>query len=316
MFKRYPSIINHYRTKDQLWWTSRFPELMDCKFVVTEKIHGANFQFVFKPNGEVQYCSRNQILSPDSDFYGFQEILKSSLVKEFIKRMKIAAGFNNETYRFYGELFGANVQKGVNYGPEKQVRLFDYSADGVFQSFENLYALACAYNLVDLIVPVIGYAQGIMEVIEFDTEFDSVFTPGDRRSSPNLVEGVVAKPYSKVIFVEEDGSVFSIKKKNEAFKEIQKTPKPKVDLRPEVLELRNKFMDCINDQRLQGIFSKNGEIEKASQIGQYIKLMTADVMEEFIGMHGDEFGALGKKEQAAVTKCGAREVALLLKGYL
>ena len=45
-YSKFPSIENTYNQKNLRWWIENYPVLQDQEtlFVITEKIHGANFQ--------------------------------------------------------------------------------------------------------------------------------------------------------------------------------------------------------------------------------------------------------------------------------
>lgn len=105
-----------------------------------------------------------------------------------------------------------------------------------------------------------------------------------------------------------------LKKKNEEFLERQKSKRPKV-VDDEVTRFNALFREYITLSRLQGIFSKYGEIQEPAQIGQFIRWMLEDALEDFLKDYGDEFGALDKKQQKQVRNVGGL-VANMLKGYL
>ena len=42
MFKKFPSIENHYQQKNIDYWLRLYPELKDEDYVITEKLDGAN----------------------------------------------------------------------------------------------------------------------------------------------------------------------------------------------------------------------------------------------------------------------------------
>ena len=64
-FKKYPSIINHYNTKEIHYWLTIHPGLAQAKYEIYEKIHGSNVSFYIPPKGEIVACSRNRVLPPE-----------------------------------------------------------------------------------------------------------------------------------------------------------------------------------------------------------------------------------------------------------
>lgn len=44
-FQKWPSIENTYQDKNLEYWLNQYPELSDVDYVITEKLHGSNFQW-------------------------------------------------------------------------------------------------------------------------------------------------------------------------------------------------------------------------------------------------------------------------------
>ena len=124
-FKKYGSIENSYRNKFISRFDGRFEP--DTKFVVMEKLHGANFQIVIEPDNKVTYCSRKRILEPDEKFFDYQNTIKKLDLYHAIN----FSDETNTTVQLFGELFGRGVNKGIDYGEGKQIRFFDLVVDGV-----------------------------------------------------------------------------------------------------------------------------------------------------------------------------------------
>ena len=78
------------------------------EWVVTEKIHGANFSF-WCDGTEVKVASRSQFV--DGTFYNCQAVINR--YSEGI--LNWCQGFGVKTFIVYGELFGGNIQKEVKY---------------------------------------------------------------------------------------------------------------------------------------------------------------------------------------------------------
>ena len=105
-----------------------FQELEKVKWVVTEKVHGANFSFIYEldndndsnNNYKLFFAKRKEVLSWNDDFFAFQLlinqiedqilILFEALNKEISK--EISKEYSNNTtifvkkYIIFGELFG------------------------------------------------------------------------------------------------------------------------------------------------------------------------------------------------------------------
>ena len=67
--------------------------------------------------------------------------------------------------------------------------------------------------------------------------------------------------------------------------------------------------------RLQAVFSKNGEIERPDQIGDFIRLVLTDAKEDFLQDNQEAVDALDKAKQKRVYNVGSM-IAFLLKEYL
>ncbi len=66
LFKKYPSITNASQKKVIDYIRMNLPEQT---WIVSEKIHGANFQIIFDENNNISFASRNQLLDEFSSFY-------------------------------------------------------------------------------------------------------------------------------------------------------------------------------------------------------------------------------------------------------
>ena len=316
MFEKYCSITNHYNTKDINYWLQYHPEIPNLKYVIQEKIHGSNLQLIFQPELELRLGSRNNLIGFDDSFY----TAKSVIMKEWHDGFEGIQKFADEEdvrVRVYGEIFGPKVQKGVDYGKERLFRIFDIEIDGRWLSGREVEIFLNQVGCRHLMVPVLGYADSLQEALDFNVKLNS--TLGEELETlDNIMEGGVIKPYEKVIRSPE-GSTFYIKKKNDEFKEksAAKTVKdPTEGHTPEVVAWREVFYQYLNDHRVQAVFSKHGEIQKSSQMGEYIRWTVQDAEETFLTEEADfDKVAFNKKEYKFITN-GGKVVATLLKTHL
>lgn len=305
MFKRWPSIENSYRQKHIAWFLECYPELADETFVITEKLHGSNFQWYFQPGKPVRAGSRNNFLDVTSSFQGVSIPGLMEAHAALLDMIQAWVDKANVTVRLFGELFGQGIQKGVNYGDGKRILYFGLMINDELVPFAELEAMLAPRYLV----PIVAKVKGLDAALAFDTKFDSLILG----ELDNICEGVVIQPYSRVYW-DGHGSPFILKKKNGEFKERQRAKAPRV-VDSEVERLRTEFVSYITDNRLQSVFSKHGEIEEPRQIGDYIRLVLADAKEEFVKDFGDDLVALSKKQVKAVYNVGGM-IANMLKGYL
>jgi len=303
-FKKYVSLINHYDLKSINYILNKHPELKETIFIIEEKIHGANFT-VYLENDEISYASRNQIVTK---FYGFQEVLEQEKFKLLFRNLTIL--FPNQEIAVIGELFGGSIQKGVNYGSEKDFKIFDIRIDGEYISpFEVLLYLDRCDSL-NLHVPILGIAKGFKEAMAFDVNINSKILLCD---GENIMEGGVIKVYHGGIYKGEDGSPFIVKKKNDIFLEKSKQPREKKILPDDVLALRLEFAEYLNMNRVESAISKFGEFSERD-FGKLIPMILNDAIEEFI-IDFPQLMELEKNDRKYVTHSGA-VIARLLKEYL
>jgi len=308
LFEKYPSIENSYREKEINTWLGYHPELVNEHFILQEKIHGSNIQFIFRPRLPMAYASRNRVLG-DENFHGLHEVMEREDFKEFISKVQTIVDNNEyilDTLRFYGELFGANIQKGVDYGRERQILFFDIKMDNTWLNQNLFYKFMFDNGLLDFKVPNFGVVPGLGNALAYDTVKDSLILGKEN----NIIEGVVIKPYFNV-YESPEGSLFYLKKKNEQFKENSRKPKEFQDINPDVVQMSVAFREYITENRLQNVFSKYGEIEKPNQIGDYIRYILEDAKEDFLKDYDlSEFEA---KEQKAIFNVGSLIVSMLKK---
>jgi len=249
--------------------------------------------------------SRNRFLEQGSRFYDVWNTLGK--YQEMLDHFQECVNYRPATYRWFGEYFGGNVQKGVNYGPRHRILFFGLMVDDILTPFNitETYAQAWGFPLV----PIVARVQGLDSALAIDTRFNSLIGIG----TDNLCEGVVIMPANGVYHW--NHSIFMLKKKNPEFAERQKSKRPKI-VDDEAMRLNMLFREYITLPRLQGIFSKYGEIQEPAQIGQFIRWMLEDALEDFLQDYGEEFGTMDKKQQKQVLNVGGLIADMLKGGYL
>jgi len=315
-FKKYISLENHYQQKYIDIFLEIYPELKNETYIIQEKIHGANIQLDFDSKGNFKYGKRTSFVEVDQKFYNIHNVIKDYDL--FIQVMKDHAVREGCELRIYGELYGSKVQKGVDYGIEGQKLLFfDASVNGLYLTPREFISLMTDYGFKDYVVPTVEIAGSLQEALDCNTEFSSLVNP----IPDNICEGVVIKPYNKQYF-SPVGSIFYIKKKNEKFKEINKPKdknqmpkKPLTEYEQKALKLNKIFKGYITKNRIEGIFSKYGEIEEPKQISEYIKYVLEDAKEDFLKDHEIDFEVFNKKEEKMIFNVGSM-IPLMLKEYL
>lgn len=276
MFRKYPSIENHYQQSYISRFMSKNPSYTETVFCVQEKIDGANIQIIMKPNEKYQVGKRNSLLENGENFFDIWNVL---LGKE--KELEIVQNKINEigeTRTFYGELYGPGINSRVNYGKSKDIKFFDMAdSEGMNYSKETTEKFFEDLELTSLFIPVL-FKGGLTDCLRFNSEFDSAII----NIETNISEGVVVSAYSR-------SSGFKVKIKNEAFKEKEnKTPpKEKIERLVTVEELKQRKIkkdvsEYINKNRVIGIINKNGEMSSMKDMGRYINLVIEDAYEDYV----------------------------------
>jgi Rnl2 family RNA ligase len=305
---KFPRIENSYQQKFIEKFLDEFPELEDEIYVILEKLHGSNLQVLFEPNKPWRVGKRTAFLAEGEKFFGIWDVLPE--YEPIFERVQGHVNMGTYTLRLFGEFCGPGTQKGVDYGKRERIFFFGYMIDDELQPFAAFHILALRLGFREHLVPRLDLCKGLDKALAYDTDHPTLLNLVEG----NTCEGVVIQPFKKV-YTNAGGKRFLLKKKNEKFLEKAKEKKPPSLGDPEVQRLNAEFRLYITENRLQGIFSKYGEIEGPQQIGDYIRLLLNDAKEDFLQGHGDAFSKLDKGEQGQVTNVG-KIVADMLKRYL
>ena len=270
-FNKYTKIENHYQNKI----VNRFLDggQTDVLYQLTEKIDGANFQVIITKDS-VRFGKRTNYLGEDESFFDWQNTIASCDILEFARRVQEHILKGNNTIQFFFELYGKGIQKRINYGGTKSLCVYEAKFDGKYLPPRDLINILTVTGFRDLHVPIITYVDGLEKALAFDTERPSVLSPTD-----DEIEGVVIKPYKKVIYSGEKRLIF--KKKNKRFSE-KMNVKSKDRISKVYTAEELEFMGYINENRMAGIISKYGEPNDPKLIGKYIGLIGEDAINDYI----------------------------------
>lgn len=280
-FKSFGSLDNHYR--ESLIHQARAMGLENVLYLVTEKIHGANFSFhvniVDSMAVEVKPANRSAFIEDTSAFYGCTLVVERyiSQVKALAERFSYLHKKANAVVVVYGELYGGNVQRGMPYKKEKDFAAFDLTVDGVPV---NKILLISACDSVGLpFVPVIGAKTSLTEALEVNEAFDSLFTHTDFNGENKEAEGIVIEPVSPEYFNSESRVYFKKKTKRFLEKGGNKIKKPKVILTEDLQGIFDEALEYVTENRFNSVVSKIGEVT-IKDIGRVAGLMTQDLLED------------------------------------
>ena len=266
IFKKFSSLENSYRQNliDKVQYEGKDGGL----WMATEKLHGGNFSF-WCDGTEIRTASRSQFV--DGTFYNCQAVINrySQGILDWCQQKGVS------DFVAYGELFGGNIQKEVQYG-EKDFAAFDVVIDGVVQDKQTARRIAkeCGLNFA----PVL-FTGSFKECLEMSNTFKSTLTP-EGYEGENISEGLVIEPVEPAWF--ENGSRVYFKNKTESFSEKNRQPKEKqvFELSEEESALMNELLNYNTEQRVSNVISKIGQIT-SKDFGKILGLTVQDMLEDF-----------------------------------
>ena len=109
--------------------------------------------------------------------------------------IELFESMNFENVQLIGELFGASIQRHIYYSDYVQFRLFDVIINNEYITTEKMCSILKENNLEDCLVPMLETSLTFEQALNYDTIFNSKIANID----DNLCEGIVIKPYNKVI---------------------------------------------------------------------------------------------------------------------
>jgi Rnl2 family RNA ligase len=321
-FKKYNSLEN---VKQKLVTVIENHGYANELYVVTEKVHGANFGIHFDvDNNDLKFSRRKDFLGETENFYGY-----TAMLTEFREAMAwISSTVEVKEIRIFGELFGGSlngqqgdhakcVQSEVQYSPNNEFMAFELHLDGIPQPFNVMASILRDAGLK--VVPVLGMADNIYDALKFVNDDNSVVPQILGYESPevNIKEGNVIVPAGKVLYFG-NGKRVAIKDKNRKFKESdnEKVITKPVDLSEQGEVVLAAVNANLTTNRLSNVLSKESvEGLTGKDFGRIMGLLMQDALAEY----SDEF-TLSAKEVAGeewplVSKALIREATTLTRTY-
>lgn len=261
-------------------------DLDKLKWVVTEKIHGANFSFVYEDH-QLLYAKRKDFLEWTDDFFGFQAVAAEMEDRVLALFEQLSRDIPASRYILYGELFGGKyphpevapepdvqaIQTGVYYSPAIRFCAFDIALETAETGLKIYldYEVALAYfERFGIFHARVLFAGKINEVLNFNTRINSTIPRQLQlpELSSNLMEGVVIKPLRHTDIMA-PGVRPIVKLKNPEFDEEKKFHEaekwsfiPGVSSRSEELSFLVTAMAAyITENRLSSAVSKIGRLD-------------------------------------------------------
>ncbi len=263
------------------------------KWIVLEKVHGANFSFIYENKTDKISCGkRTGIIQPGEHFYCYETILDETIpkIKIIIDEIKaLNKLFDNVIV--YGELFGGiypeiktknkPIQKGVFYSPninfyafdiliiyDKMKHYLDYElALDIFRKSNIFHAepLAIYNNLAEALRHPIGFNSTIPEKL------------GLPALNTNKAEGIIIKGLYEPSFsygINESSQRLIVKIKIPEFSEtIEQNP-------GEIIDLYKMAEAYMTENRYNNAISKVGDAKDAETAEAIYDLFVEDILEE------------------------------------
>lgn len=313
-------------------------------WIVTEKIHGANFCFL--TDGSTIHCAkRREFLAEDEDFFGHRTVLArlAEPLQALFAQLRREDGRTRLVY-VYGELFGGGyphpdvpavpgvspVQTGVWYSPRIEFCAFDVGVlrDG---EAERVYldqdeALTrCEEAQIPFVHPLSrgSYEDAVAFRLGFETTLPAIL--GLPSLGPtNKAEGVVLKPARAIVVSRRPGVIRPVIKRKIAefaedmrFHQAEKWAAPPptgatLDL------LRYEASLLVNENRLHAAVSKVGPVraDDPARLANVLSLVREDLDAELAARHGAALAALSPRESAELSRYLDGEARALVEIYL
>lgn len=333
---KYPSITGSYKMKDITRINS-----MDCgEFVVSEKIHGANFGVSCERSEDnilqIFPFRRNGYLEKDEKFHNYQKIVavhEKNFHKVFL-HMETLHGTKKVV--IYFEIYGGYyphkdvlqeikikaVQLGVFYSPNIHIRAFDVKLDGTFINIDEMNHILNKFDIPKVDILQRGTLE---ECLKYDNKFNS--TLHKIHDLPplenNICEGIVIKPV--ISKFKRNGSRVIFKNKNDHFKEIhiQKNSNKKQKSKKGItlLDVENKVLEEIDSaektyitlQRLDNVRGNMKTLESHKDLPILIQNMFDDIMKDFSKDMPNIFDDLTKVQKNKINRELKRRIVNMIK---
>jgi Rnl2 family RNA ligase len=291
------------------------------QWVVTEKVHGANFCFLCDNTGQVRCGKRKELLSSTEDFFGYRKLLNTITPKVLVMYDYIKNVYANLTHLYvFGELFGGKyphtdvesvpntfpVQTGIWYCPDINFYTFDMAIiendKQIYLDFE-LVLKAC--HEADLMCAAPLFVGKYEQALDYELGFDSVLPAkfGLPAIANNKAEGIVIKPMKEILVKTNKGQVRAIvKKKIEEFSEAKYNlaeKKPNSSEIPQIDLIRFEVDALITENRLNNALSKTGNVDTANrqQMLELLDMYIGDVIESLLAYNEEGWKNLTESEK-------------------
>lgn len=329
-FVKYSSIENSYRDK----FIQKINDLIAKKyleddFVVTEKVHGANFSFWYDGK-KLKTAKRSGFITDDENFYSSYiiEFKYTGNIKNLYNYLNLK--FNINTLVIYGELYGGiypnlkssnpdtkKIQGDIFYNPNIDFYAFDIVVDGKYLNMDEVEMLCKAFSIFHAKILFRGTLE---QCLKYPNNFNSLIPKWLNlpEIENNICEGVVIKPLKSYFF--NNGERVIIKNKNDKWSEKDKKEKVQkqiIELSDDGNKLLYEALSYATENRLKNIISKYNNKITDKDFGQLLRLMNIDALDDFNKDFGVQVSKLPKNEIKIINKhLSSKNAEILRKNFL
>jgi len=315
------------------------------EWIVTEKIHGANFCLV--TDGAAVRCARRKgWLSEGEDFFG-HGALAAKLRSPVLALFRAAKSRDPQiTIAFvYGELFGGGyphprvratpgvspVQTGVWYSPSIEFCAFDV---GVLREGEQERAYLdqeralglCDQEGIRFAGPLFrgGYEEAWQFPIGFETTIPALLGLPSLGPS-NKAEGIVLKPARSIVVPRRDGALRPVVKRkipefseDKRFHGAKKWPEREAGSARDLEWLKQEASGLMNENRLFAAVSKVGQVRAgdSGRLREVLSLLQEDVEADLDARHSAALRGLSSADSSALRRFIEGEARALVEIHL
>jgi Rnl2 family RNA ligase len=318
-----------------------FRALEKARWVVTEKIHGANFCFVVD-GSTVRCANRRQFLASDDLFFGYERVLARLRARVLAVAALVRQRIDTPRVAIYGELFGGAyphpdvppdpsvqpVQTGVFYAPGVEFCAFDIAVAPVqsgtraYLDYELVLDLCHqAGLLVSEPLQIGSYSAAMAYPVGFNSTIPRQLglPPLD---TPNLAEGVVIKPVEPMEVAGARGLIRPVLKKkiptfveDQRYAAAQPWPAQPAEYYSTLDALQWAAFNMVTANRLQNAISKIGMGRRGDgrHKQRLFRMLVDDVLEQLGVEHLEALVNLDPMSREQLMRSIHRDVRELLR---
>lgn len=315
-------------------------------WVVTEKVHGANFVLV-ADGQEIRCAKRKAFLEPGENFFYYQNLLDKlqSRVKEAFALVRERHSQVSQI-SIYGELFGGGyphpdvqpepsvqlVQTGVYYAPTIEFYAFDLAVESGQNQEIRRYYLDCDRAIEIFEAIGLFYARPLFigkleRAWDYPIGFDSTIPEllGLPPLADNKAEGIAIKPMQSIEVETKKGRLRPVLKRkipefaeDRRYLQSQKWSEPPEKGQSDRLTLLQwEAFNLITENRLINAISKVGSVEGEGRrlSRQLFRAFLEDILEQLNQNQADALAEIAPQERKLLNEYISEEARKLFKQF-